>query len=346
MDNCKGANEYTNRINFLDVLRCISVFGIIILHLAAKNWYSTDIKSYEWNIFNFYDSCVRCFVPVFVMISGTLFLSKKYTIKDLYLKKISRISIAFIFWSLLYAIIFHYENGIKVIITEFLTGHFHLWFLIMIMSLYMLVPILKKIIESEQLTKYFLLIWFIFQLLIPQIINILNTLNYSTISNIIDTNYNKIQLIFGYSGYFILGYYLANKDFSNKQRKIIYLIGIIGITLTILLTIFESNKFGMPQSTYYSYFSINVAIVAIAIYVFSKYNLKGNTLFRNISKECFGIYLLHVLVYEMIYIFFKIDSLSINPIISIPVLAIVVFIISLLITKCIRLIPKVNKFII
>ena len=210
----------------------------------------------------------------------------------------------------------------------------------------MLVPVFKKIVESEETMKYFLIIYFAYQIIIPQIVMLLNTANQNSVANIINTNYNKLQLLFGYSGYFILGYYLTNKNFSNKHRKIIYILGIIAVISTIVLSIVESNKYGIAKSTYYNYFSLNVFTSAIALFVFSKYNFKENKIAKYISKECFRIYLIHVLTYRVLFNVCNINTLSSNPILSIPLFALLVFIISFLISVCIKRIPGLNRYII
>ena len=48
----------------LDCLRVLATFAVMILHIAAQNWYGADVMSFEWNVFNFYDSMVRWAVPV------------------------------------------------------------------------------------------------------------------------------------------------------------------------------------------------------------------------------------------------------------------------------------------
>lgn len=77
----------------------------MVIHVAADNWNAADVRSFEWQVFNFYDSLVRFGVPVFVMISGALFLKpdKDIPVKKLYSKYIFRIVIAFVFWSFIYA---------------------------------------------------------------------------------------------------------------------------------------------------------------------------------------------------------------------------------------------------
>ena len=88
-----------NRIVYFDYLRIIAIFAVIVLHIAAHNWHGTDVNSFEWQMFNIYDSIVRWGVPVFVMISGALFLGKDISIKKLYNKHIFRIFLSLIIWS-------------------------------------------------------------------------------------------------------------------------------------------------------------------------------------------------------------------------------------------------------
>ena len=92
------------RIAYFDVLRILATFAVIVLHLSAQHWADTDVYSRAWQAFNLYDSAVRWAVPVFVMISGALFLSGSQSIGHILKKNVSRLVTAFIFWSALYAV--------------------------------------------------------------------------------------------------------------------------------------------------------------------------------------------------------------------------------------------------
>ncbi len=89
---------------YCDYLRLLATFAVIILHVSASNWYSANVNSIEWQSFNFYDSIVRWCVPIFVMISGSLFLNKDISLKTIYNKYIPRMIIAFFTWSIFYAL--------------------------------------------------------------------------------------------------------------------------------------------------------------------------------------------------------------------------------------------------
>lgn len=91
------------RTVYFDYLRVFATFAVMILHLSAQNWYITDVNEFEWQTFNFYDSIVRWSVPVFVMISGALFLNRDIKLKTIYTKYILRIVVSYVAWSAIYA---------------------------------------------------------------------------------------------------------------------------------------------------------------------------------------------------------------------------------------------------
>ena len=134
------------RKTYCDYLRLIATFAAVVLHVAASNWYSTDVNGLEWQSFNFYDSVVRWGVPIFVMISGSLFLSREISIRKIYSKYILRMVIAFLTWSIFYALMTpeYFENGmlygIKTHIDAMVSGHYHMWFVLMIIGIYMCIP--------------------------------------------------------------------------------------------------------------------------------------------------------------------------------------------------------------
>lgn len=73
----KNTIQNSSRVIYLDILRIIAAFFIVVLHTAVTSLDSFGTTSWEWNVSNFYDSISRWAVPVFVMISGALFLNKE-----------------------------------------------------------------------------------------------------------------------------------------------------------------------------------------------------------------------------------------------------------------------------
>lgn len=112
----------------------LGVLAVITIHLCGR-LYDADTYSFEWNVFNFYDSIVRWAVLVYVMISGALFLGRDVPLNKIYGKNILRIFTAFIFWVFVYAVCEYLEKG-NLTLKTFMASHFHLWFLRMIIGLY------------------------------------------------------------------------------------------------------------------------------------------------------------------------------------------------------------------
>lgn len=85
-----------HRTIYLDHLRVLATTAVMMVHVSASNWYSTDVNGYDWKVFNLYDSIVRWGVPVFIMISGALFLNRDdITVKIIYSKYVFRMAVAY-----------------------------------------------------------------------------------------------------------------------------------------------------------------------------------------------------------------------------------------------------------
>ena len=168
----KMLDRRTDRIVYFDYLRIFAIFAVIINHCTISD--KLDVRSFEWSVSNTYFSVVQWGVPVFVMISGALFLGREQTLQKIFRKNILRIATAFAFWSALYAcwryFVTHEKNSIREMVLSMIKGHYHMWFLFIIIDLYLIVPLLNKIVEDSKLAVYFVILAFLFTFLFPQMI--------------------------------------------------------------------------------------------------------------------------------------------------------------------------------
>ncbi len=159
----------------------------------------------------------------------------------------------------------------------------------------------------------------------------------------------NMSFVMGYVFYFVLGYYICSINIDKKNRIIIYCFGLIGFLLTIFLNLIVALKTQSYCDHYYDNFTINVLLEGLAVFVFFKYHtFKNKHLYKviiNMSKYSFGAYLIHAFVLEMLPKF-GINTLMCNPIISVPLIGIIVFSISYTISYIINKIPVLNKFIV
>ena len=348
-----GNTKVTDRIVYLDLLRIISIFAMMLLHIAASQWGNISVYTLAWQTFNIYDSLVRFCVPIFIMISGVFFLDpyKRLNIRTLFTQKILRLIVAFVFWSFCYALLFTLSspNGIKIsnFFLLFSIGQHHLWFLSMLISLYLITPLLRSITSNKKLTQYFLLLSFIFcfsrNFIIKFPIEYLHILTSKMI---------YMDFIMGYSGYFVLGFYIYKYKISKRTRIALYILGILSLVFTIVATSHISLSSGKPSGIFYDNLLPNTYFTSIMLFVFFKYNVSQIN-FSNLSLKyisilsslSFGMYLVHDL-FNIILLKHNVTTLTFNPIFSTLSLTIVVFISSFCIIYIISKIPILNKWII
>lgn len=342
-----------NRIVYFDYLRFFAIIAVMLLHISGSSWNSIDVKSFAWQTFNVFDSIARWGVPIFVMISGALFLNRDIPPRQIYKKYILRLLIAYVIWSIVYAI---FQDG--TIIERFvyiIKGHYHMWFIFMIIGLYALVPLIKPIIENEKRVKYFLTLSLVFAILIPFINTLANDFAGEAINKVVlvvkDTLDNtNMQFVLGYTGYFILGYYLNKIEISKNKRIIIYIFGIIGFIMTIGLNLVVSMKTNSPCNHYYSTFTINVLFEAIAVFTWFKYRKyekdKLNNFFLKLANYSFGAYLVHALILEQLDKIFNLNPLSLNPLVSVIVILLIISLCSFSVSAILHRIPIIKKYIV
>lgn len=337
------------RINFLDYLRVFAIFFIIMIHVSAQNWYREDIdvSSFAWQTFNFYDCISRWSVPVFVMISGALFLNKDIIISQIYRKNILRLAISFLVWSAFYCLL---ENR-SLSLQNILNGKYHMWFIFMIIGLYMLSPIIREIVKNKKVMKYFLLLAFIFTFFIPFVNQIIHDFFKET--GTISIINKKIQemsmnLVLGYTGYFILGYYLNLVTLTKKKTAIIYLGGILGLLLTVALQIILVLKTQQRTQNYYGCLTFNVLLSACAVFIWFKNSYffsQSNAIIQKLSKYTFGVYLVHVFILNLLENF-GLNTMSFNPILSVLLITILVYFLSVCVVAILHCIPVLRKYIV
>lgn len=345
------------RVLYLDLLRIFCIFSMMLLHVSAIPWYSVPVSSFAWQVLNVYDSSVRFCVPVFVMISGVFFLdpNRNVTINKLFSKNILRIATAFLFWSACYAglkNIFKYRavhaTMLSSLLKDFLMGHYHLWFLFTLVGLYLIVPFLRKICESKRLMQYYLLLSFVFAWLMPLLQKI------PAFGSWLSTLVGQANLNFflGYSGYFVLGSYLYRYPLSGRARKGAFALGGVSVLFTICATYVVSLRQGAPTGQFYDFPLINTCLASIAVFVFFQHKVSRLSFSAQavqkillLSKLSFGMYLVHEFINILCKEFLHFTALSFFPVLSVPVIAALVFAVSFCMIYPISKIPVLNRYI-
>jgi surface polysaccharide O-acyltransferase-like enzyme len=315
---------------WLHNLRVISTISVIIIHVCQP--INAKINLSYWWISNVYESLSRFCVPAFVMMSGVLLLGKSISLKDFLSKRLFRILLPFIFWSVVY-LLFNRLYLSPSVLKEFLKGtSFHFWYVYMIMGLYLFIPILSPWVRqsSDKHLRYFLLLWFI-------------TLCFAFFPAEYYFPTMDLPYFSGYVGYLILGYYLNRLEINQKKAVVIgLLLSIIGFSITYFCTAWVSAQQQEFTHRFYNYCTPNVAILSAGVFLFVKNIQLGNRvslLFTKIANYTYGMYLVHILVILHLQSRYQMHSEWKNPLMGIPLTTALCFGVSFLIIRLLHLIP-------
>ncbi len=348
-----NANTKVRMIQY-DLLRIIAAFSVVWLHTASQFWYVLDIYSKNWIIANSYDAVSRFGVPIFVMISGALFLDHSYTlnIKYLYRHNIFRMIILYITWSFIYGLYDCIVIGwdvfdLKDILRQFLYGRYHLWFIPMIVGIYVLLPVLKSWTENtdKKNLQYFLWLFLIFQIGCGTLraFTVTDELHY-----ILDLV--KIEMVSSYIGYFIWGFYLSQYKISSRIKRLIYFSAVVSAVLNVVFGNILSWRAGEPTASVYDSFGVFTFMIVSALFlaafdICDHYSF-GNTsctVIREISSNTLGVYLMHIGLIEELERH-GIHTMMVPIAIGIPLMSVLIFTICIIITAFIRRIPIIGRY--
>ena len=316
------------RLVHLDILRVLATFAVIFLHVSTVEFHASPFTN-NWYIATVGDSLVRWCVPVFVMISGAIFLNsgKDVQIRSLFVKYIPRLLLCYVFWTIVYYFLFSYQGSFSI--TKLLKSHFHLWFLRMLICVYVLIPALRSLVRDNKILGYCLGVWILYML--------------GSFMNLYEVF--KMNVIVGFSGYFLLGYYLS-QPLSKKYRICIVLFGVLGAIVTILGTFFITNKYSVADERYFDNLSIQVAAMSAAVFVSVKALASkcGQVVLRFVEwvrKDLFGVYLTHALWLPLV----NTETIRhcCSELFTLPIITVIVFLLSLFTTKLVRLVPGLRK---
>jgi len=349
----------TSRVVYLDFLRIFAALAVILIHVSDQNLSVSEISSYPWTVFTVLKQAGCWAVPVFIMISGALFLDpdRPLTLRKLYGVNLVRIVTAFFFWALVYALEKYlvYRN-FKIALSMFLGGRYHMWYLFMIAGLYVATPVVRKITESRQITEYFLILSALFLFLIPGVLHLCEWLDFPGTSSVLDifkTNLDTIAYPFPtiYLFYFVLGYYLAKFDLPPRWITCSFAAGIVGYLAAVAVKLGSASLAGgdsLPLT-----FDLNSLAVSAGVFLFGKHILgktrpgpAGLRVLHSLSQYSFGAYLVHALVLSQFRDRFGLTTLSFDPLLSVILIEVCAAAASFFISMLLNQIPILKKYIV
>ena len=351
-------NNKSGRIFYFDALRAFAILCVILLHITGHlgeimNYNIHTIYSFSGIYETFANNFFRMGVDLFLMLSGALILGRNWDVKGFFKKRIPRIAIPFVFWSLIFSIILFVSSyfianvnfvnhfGIIDLLMVFFDtlmfkapGSVVYWFFWMMIYVYLLMPLLNKWINNMDLNnvEYLLIVWLAF-------ISIVYSLNNPYLLLASDF-ISPLCLV-------ILVYYLRHceRQLLNATSFSILLIVISSISMLIYSYLVVDSRILFVFHRY----SLLVVIDTIGIFCLFKssgiINGASGKITRVISSIAmcsYGMYLIHS---QIMMVTRKIFHLSSNFIFDYLLLFFVGFALSWLIIYFLAKIPFVNDLI-
>lgn len=237
-------------LGWIDLLRVLACFLVVLSHCCDPFVAQFDADRSAFLTGMFTGSTVRCCVPLFVMMTGVLLLPVQTGMSAFYRKRIGRIALPLVFWSLalpaLYCVYLNCggttsnpqvvmeDHTLRATLTKLYTFVFNfnydttpLWYLYMLVGLYLIMPILSVWLQqaSRRDLKFALWLWGA-TLVLPYIGMAAPMLGYAGnygnpgILGVCDWNpYGTFYYVSGFAGYLVLAYYLVKYPPAWSWRR-------------------------------------------------------------------------------------------------------------------------------
>lgn len=304
------------RVKYCDFLKAISIILVILIHVFSiyRDLYINSNRVY-YTILTLGDSFTRIAVPSFLMITGIFMLKKKpeKSYKEYLLKRLPKLVIPFIIFSIIYYV---YEK-IKVgetmsllhflqILTSYGGAKYHLWFMHIIITIYLLIPFLSVLIKGLKKKELKNLIVLIF--IMGNVINYIYLFSHKYDIDLFNgTSLSSLSICINY---LLLGYYLYNFDIKKETRVKIYVLGVISILLMPVFDLLYIDD--IRNDITFSVSSIFPILPSMACFLLFKYNYhkiniskKLEIIAAKIASVSLYIYMIHVMVLEFVNQFFQ-----------------------------------------
>lgn len=324
-----------------------AVLAAIMLLLAREGQGMAEYGSGSWQVLRIYEGLTCWSIPALFMVWGMQALEEgkpglNNTIKGLVLPCISKI----LFWGTLYATVQSLLGGKGVSVSGVLEAmrvaacggtYFHLWVLYPLLGLCLLQPMIHRFTATADRNEvfYFLMLCMVFASLLPVweefhpdgvLVKLLQRM--------------QVHMVLGYVGYYIAGWYLCRYAVGRFPEFLIYGLGIVGMVFTLL----GHEILGGDRDLWYSYTAPGVALTAVAVCSVFRYVLGAGARYV-LGKHALGVYLFHQ-IWVLALQWLGYSVLTWSPVVSVPVLAAGVFLISMPFVWLLHRIPGAGRGII
>lgn len=326
---------------FIDYLRIVSCIGVILIHTCYIG-YQTQHMPYEVLaqkrvIYMLINNIALFAVPVFLMISGYLFLdpNREIPLKKMYGKYVLRITLCIGIYGIPFSLMENVFDTRTLSVTtvikaieDVLRGKTwaHMWYLYTIVGIYLMTPLIKYLIRHMH--RY----------IVHASIGVLFL--YSMTGKSIP--FVGIGLL-----YYLIGWQLCTIELKKGMKIILYIAGIGAMGVNLSYSLYSFYRNGQEVCKLADYDTWTTFFTALALFVAFN-NIQGmqRPLHKGLQSlaDCsFGIYLIHPVFINLTYKFLKLYPIGYSEWLSIPVFAGAFFFMSWGAVLIIKKIPYIGK---
>lgn len=288
----------SGRVVWIDVVRSVGVVGFVLAHVAAFGLYSVPLGGESWYACNAYNALCRMTIPMFVMVSGAMFLPRSSSMWPY----VRRILLTLLFWGAVFVILMSSpwlggdgNYSPRSLLWLLIGKPEHLWFLYMIGGLYLITPILRVIAGNHRVALYYLAIWAVCCIMLPTAALAPGLHDY------LPAGLQRISLegVGLYSGYFILGHLLAG-PLGDRYDRLGLPLFLLGTFLTFGLTATDLMLSGEYHGGLNDNYTVNVCLSGVGGFLMFRHWLKHaalprwvDTAVNVLAVNTMGIYMIH-----------------------------------------------------
>lgn len=330
----------------LKLLTLVATFLVILLHTAAGPFSYFHLA---WSVSVMYEVLGQIAFPLFLLIAGYHSLNKNESLLSTLKKRVLNLVFPLAVWSVIYLFYNQQVNAsvAKVSFLDLLSKPIypHLWFIYTLILLYLVTPLLNTFIQngSQQRINYTLTVWFI----LASVYMLFDNVKVNLIEGLPVPSPSNIDKVVYLSGFYIIGGVVRRFNI-NPKATISTVIFIISSVLTAVMTYSLSISTFSPNRVFLFYSAPTMVVVSLACFFMLlnagfRWSKWAFNLVRALSRLSLGIFFVHIIVLETIFSVFTIDFEGYYSALTIPLVALLCFIISAAIVWLLRRVPWLRK---
>lgn len=313
-------NTAPSRLIWPDLIRVFAAAGVVTIHSFELPLISlNELKPGNYLLYVWY-IIVKTAVPLFLMLSGALLLGKNESDLVFLSKRIRRILIPWLFWTIIFLVV-KYSSVLSSVdrtlstLVRIFSAEFT--YIPTIFSLYVLIPYLRVLVRGVSPLKQWLLIffWFLTVSLLPHLRN--------SMAFPLQVDNGLVRLTINYLGYLFLGFEIRILLEKKVGLRKFWSLALFLLVAVVLGTLWLYVSGSSDSITSFSYTA--PLMVLSSILLFYLFFILGNWLesmitipsknwgvrsLSSLSLGSFGVFFIHPLLIPLVKNFFPSENPS------------------------------------